>query len=464
MKWFLKIARLALAVSLLWVMTPRGAGAQESDPVYIVQPGDTLFGIARQFGVTVEALQAANPTVNANALPIGQALFIPGFDEFSGTLSVHLLEPGESLASLARRYGLRRETLVRLNRILNPDQLYINQPVIVVDRAETLAIASGETVELDAGQSVLALIAARNANPWAVAAANELAQPAAVPPGARLAFPGDETPLKALPAAIRDLRLWPFPIQQGRTLVIQVVTRAPAQLSGALGEWPLNFVADPAAPNTYYALHGIYRLAEPSLYPLSVQVVDESGRAAAFVQSLPVRAGQYGTDPPLTVPPETLDPANIQPEFERVRAIVTQVTPDKLWSGKFLLPSVGVIRSRFGSLRSYNGGPYDSFHGGTDFSGGEDRPITAPAVGIVRLAENLTVRGGATILDHGWGVFTGYWHQSQILVKVGDRVEPGQIIGYNGATGRVTGPHLHWEVWVNGFQVEPLEWTEVAFP
>ncbi len=464
MKWSLKSLRLALAVSLMWSVWPRAAGAQETDPVYIVQPGDTLFSIARQFGLTVEALQAANPTVNANALPIGQALFIPGFDGFSGVLSVHLLEPGESLVSLARRYGLRRETLIRLNRLLNPDQLYINQPVVLIDQAEIAPIAVGEGVDVEAGQSALALAAARNANPWAVAAANELAHPGAASPGVRLAFPGGETPLKALPAPLRDLRLWPFPIQQGRTLVIQVVTREPVQLSGTLGEWTLTFVADPAAPNTYYALHGIYRLAEPSLYSLNLRVIDEAGRVAGFSQSLPVRAGQYATDPPLIVPPETLDPANVRPENERVKAIVTQVTPDKLWSGKFRLPSVGVIRSRFGSLRSYNGGPYDSFHGGTDFSGGEDRAITAPAAGVVRLAENLTVRGGATLIDHGWGVFTGYWHQSQILVRPGDRVEPGQIIGYNGATGRVTGPHLHWEVWVNGFQVEPLEWTEVAFP
>jgi murein DD-endopeptidase MepM/ murein hydrolase activator NlpD len=125
---------------------------------------------------------------------------------------------------------------------------------------------------------------------------------------------------------------------------------------------------------------------------------------------------------------------------------------------------VGAIRSRFGALRSYNGGPYDSFHGGVDFSGAEDRPITAPAPGVVVLAEPLTVRGNATIIDHGWGVFTGYWHQSAIQVQAGQRVETGQVIGYQGATGRVTGPHLHWEIYVGGYQVEPLTWTETSFP
>jgi murein DD-endopeptidase MepM/ murein hydrolase activator NlpD len=79
-------------------------------------------------------------------------------------------------------------------------------------------------------------------------------------------------------------------------------------------------------------------------------------------------------------------------------------------------------------------------------------------------SQQVTVRGVATIIDHGWGIYTGYWHQSQSLVKVGDFVETGQLIGEIGKTGRVTGPHLHWEVWANGVQVEPLDWLDSAFP
>jgi murein DD-endopeptidase MepM/ murein hydrolase activator NlpD len=88
----------------------------------------------------------------------------------------------------------------------------------------------------------------------------------------------------------------------------------------------------------------------------------------------------------------------------------------------------------------------------------------APAPGRVVLAEMLKVRGNTTIIDHGWGIFTAYLHQSEIQVSVGDRVETGQIIGLVGGTGRVTGPHLHWEVWVGGVPVDPIEWTERAFP
>jgi len=74
------------------------------------------------------------------------------------------------------------------------------------------------------------------------------------------------------------------------------------------------------------------------------------------------------------------------------------------------------------------------------------------------------VRGNTTIIDHGWGVYSGFWHQSKFYVQVGDIVEQGQVIGEVGGTGRVTGPHLHWELWVNGIQVDPYDWLIQAYP
>lgn len=464
MTWILKFWRLSLALLCAALLAVRPAAAQSAGPLYVVQPGDTLFGIARQFGVTLEALQAANPTVNADALPVGQALAIPGFGGAAGLLGTHLVEPGESLDSLAMRVGLARATLVRLNRIVNPSQVYINQPVIVTDQLDAgPALPTGVTVAAGPADGLLALAAARGLSPWALAAANRLADPGQLRPGAVLVVPGGETPVKALPAPLLDLELRPLPIEQGHTLVIRVRADRAGQVTGQLGEWPLNFHPTPEDPNTQIALLGLYRLAEPNLYPLAVTFQTEAG-AVSFAQALPVRAGQYGSDPPLTVDPATIDPAVVQPELARIMAVVSPATPERLWTGPFVLPSVGGLRSLYGSLRAYNGGAYDSFHGGVDFSGGDDRPITAPAPGVVVLAEPLTVRGNAVVLDHGWGVYTGYWHQSQTLVQAGQRVETGQILGYQGATGRVTGPHLHWEVFVGGFQVEPLEWTETTFP
>ena len=68
------------------------------------------------------------------------------------------------------------------------------------------------------------------------------------------------------------------------------------------------------------------------------------------------------------------------------------------------------------------------------------------------------------MIDHGWGVYSGFWHQSEFLVQVGEFVAPGQVIGLVGDTGRGTGAHLHWELWVNGVQVDPLDWLQQEYP
>jgi murein DD-endopeptidase MepM/ murein hydrolase activator NlpD len=74
------------------------------------------------------------------------------------------------------------------------------------------------------------------------------------------------------------------------------------------------------------------------------------------------------------------------------------------------------------------------------------------------------VRGNATIIDHGEGIYSGLYHQAEIYVKVGDHVTAGELIGKIGDTGRVTGPHVHWDLWVNGIQVNPWKWYEESFP
>jgi murein DD-endopeptidase MepM/ murein hydrolase activator NlpD len=102
-------------------------------------------------------------------------------------------------------------------------------------------------------------------------------------------------------------------------------------------------------------------------------------------------------------------------------------------------------------------------HAGTDFGGVPGTPIFSPAPGRVVLTDTLNVRGVATVIDHGWGVYTGYWHQTERYVQLGDMVTTGQIIGTIGATGRVSGPHLHWEVWVNGVPVDPMQWVIFSF-
>lgn len=143
-------------------------------------------------------------------------------------------------------------------------------------------------------------------------------------------------------------------------------------------------------------------------------------------------------------------------------------TPDRMWNGLFVSPVPAQFTdcwpSLFGNRRSYNGSTYDFFHGGLDFCGTVGTELYASATGRVTYTGSLTVRGNVVVIDHGWGVYTAYDHLSEILVNVGDVVQPGQLIGLGGATGRTTGPHLHWEVWVGGVQVNPVEWLQNAYP
>ena len=154
-----------------------------------------------------------------------------------------------------------------------------------------------------------------------------------------------------------------------------------------------------------------------------------------------------------------------QLDFERIAGITSNVSTTRHWTGAFAVPvDSDRITARFGLRRSYNGGPYSSFHGGVDYGGPSTTPIAATAAGEVVFAERLQIRGNATIIDHGWGVFSGYWHQSEIIVEQGDFVVAGQQIGLIGSTGLSTGNHLHWEIWVGANQVNPLAWLGLELP
>jgi murein DD-endopeptidase MepM/ murein hydrolase activator NlpD len=210
-------------------------------------------------------------------------------------------------------------------------------------------------------------------------------------------------------------------------------------------------------------------MTKPGTMPLRVEADLPDGRTVVREAALRVVDARYRTEN-INLPQEVLDMLErnkeaIAAERARVNAIWPQATPQKLWSGKFILPSQGRISSSFGTNRSYNGGPVDSFHEGMDIANATGTPVVAPARGRVMLAEpDLLVRGGAVILDHGQSVHTGFWHMSAVLVKPGDIVEQGQIIGRIGAKGMVTGPHLHWDVRIGMVNVQPQEWLERTWP
>ena len=155
------------------------------------------------------------------------------------------------------------------------------------------------------------------------------------------------------------------------------------------------------------------------------------------------------------VPPETVDPPKAVAEriAREAAAVAAARTRDDARNGfaqAFGWPVRGRISGRFGSGRVYNGRP-GAGHSGMDIAAAEGTPVLAPASGVVTLADDLYITGGTVLLDHGHGVSSNFLHLSRIDVAVGDTVEQGEPIGAVGATGRATGPHLHWGV--NWFDV-----------
>ena len=150
-------------------------------------------------------------------------------------------------------------------------------------------------------------------------------------------------------------------------------------------------------------------------------------------------------------------------EWDKVSAFKKLVTPQKLWNGAFLRPNEGEISTVFGVQRYYNGVFADDYyHRGVDYAGDTGSSVIAPASGYVRLvgtvAQGFLLHGNTIGLDHGQGVVSIFLHLSKIYVKDGDFVKAGQVIGAVGATGAVTGPHLHWGLYVNGEAIDPVAW------
>lgn len=154
-------------------------------------------------------------------------------------------------------------------------------------------------------------------------------------------------------------------------------------------------------------------------------------------------------------------------EFDRVDAFKKLVTPEKLWQGALLRPNQGEVTAGYGIRRYYNGVfAKDYYHRGIDYGGATGSPVVAPAAGRVALvgreAKGFKIHGNTVGIDHGQGVETIFLHLSRIDVKEGDMVRAGQVVGAVGATGAVTGPHLHWGFYVHGVSVDPQPWRSSA--
>ncbi len=443
----------------------RPAAAQANGPVYIVQSGDTFYSIANRFNITFDELLTANAGIDPNVLSQGQQLVIPGLEGLTGILDTEVIAFGDSLRSLSKRTQASDEQLIKLNRLVSPTELYVGISLIIPKQKGQQDLNT--RISAGTGESLLELAVKQNSDPWTLAETNKQKGTWDTLPGDVLYSPIDgEGKVTGLPSTFLNASIEPLPIVQGGTEVIRVQTQNNIPVSGMLVESPLNFFQ---TNNEQISLQGVHALLEPGVYPLKLETTLPDGNKRSFEQMVLVTKGDYYSEE-INVPANTIDPVVTEPELQNVIAITGPFTPTKYWDGVFKSPSVypDQYTSRYGTRRTYHGDGTNltitGFHTGLDFAGGTGLQIFAPAAGKVVFAGPLTVRGNATIIDHGLGVYSGFWHQSEQLVNVGDMVTQGQVIGLVGGTGRVSGPHLHWEVWVNGIQVNPLDWLNQVYP
>ena len=207
------------------------------------------------------------------------------------------------------------------------------------------------------------------------------------------------------------------------------------------------------------ALVGIDLDTPPGSYRVDIDATAGGAVLEHATYDLVVRSKQFTTrqlqvDPAFVNPPATVE-ERIVNEAKELARIWTASAAERYWSQPFTRPVPGAANSQFGTRSVFNGVPRAP-HGGGDFLSGAGTPVLAPNAGRIVLARDLYFSGNTVVIDHGLGMFSLLAHLSETDVHDGDLVKNGQVIGKVGATGRVTGPHLHWAVRANGARIDPL--------
>jgi murein DD-endopeptidase MepM/ murein hydrolase activator NlpD len=225
-------------------------------------------------------------------------------------------------------------------------------------------------------------------------------------------------------------------------------------------EIPLVPIRDGAA---WSGLIGVDLETAPGTYPVQIAAQSADARPLTGTHPLAVAARRFPTRrlqvAPVYVEPPAAEIKRIAADTARLDALFKTTTGQAL-PGRFEAPIAAAPQDTFGARSIFNG-QSRSPHTGVDFRAPTGTPIAAPAAAVVVLADDLFFTGQTVALDHGLGLISVMAHLSKIAVRVGDAVQPGDVVGEVGATGRATGPHLHWSVRLNGARVDPMSLIEV---
>lgn len=259
-----------------------------------------------------------------------------------------------------------------------------------------------------------------------------------------------------------------YAAKQGDIIVVKVPVDDPTtSVQGKFLGRSISFFPDTRLeePKGLVGLVGIDLQDEPGIHELIVELkAGEQNRTLRY--SVSILKGKFHVEH-LTLPKDKVDLdeqtlARWKAEQEQVKAALATDSLSKLWQLGFVEPVSGKRTGIFGSVRIMNGQPRNP-HNGEDISAPLGTDVVATNDGVVRLTVDHFFSGKGVFLDHGLGFYSMYFHLSEVLVKDGDQVKAGQLVGKVGATGRATGPHLHWGVKLNGARVNPYALLDLPF-
>jgi murein DD-endopeptidase MepM/ murein hydrolase activator NlpD len=266
---------------------------------------------------------------------------------------------------------------------------------------------------------------------------------------------------------VRAISWSPLRLQSGSPVLFTIQLEQPA---GAVqGTWLKHATVFNKSQNgnIWYALAGIDVEQAPGTYPLELTVTTADGRQLHASQEIAVLPAQYKTTTlhvqEKYVQPDAATLQQIAADKAVKDAAFAHQISQPLWSGSFRSPVPFAATDSFGTRRTFNG-ELASIHRGTDFHARSGTPVLAANDGEVMIAHGMFYEGNLVVIDHGDQFSTLYMHLSRIEVKVGERVKKGQRLGLSGATGRVTGPHLHLAARWQGEYVDPVLLLKLPLP
>jgi len=450
-------------------------GGDESPvTIHVVQRGENLFRIALNYGLTTEEVAQVNGITDPTSILVGQRLIIPvGGVPAAQTPAEpieHQVQAGETLASIATLYSLTVEDLARRNGITNPNTIFVGQVLTVgentADPNTPVQSTATSTHIVQRGETLFTIATSYGTSVEVIQSLNEISNASVIFVGQELLIPADEAQPSAVnfPAPITAVDVLPLAFTEGETGRVRVVTSSAATIIGTFLNTALAVTTEENG-TIHTMLIGVPVGTAPNIYTMLLTVTSVAGIVELPI-NIQVSGAGYGTQF-ITLPEDRLPlltPAVEENELSILQGVTDRYTPERYFNGPFGLPAAAAMNSAFGATRSYNNGVAQSVHTGADFAAAPGAAVLAAAPGRVALADTLNIRGISVIIDHGWGIYTNYSHMAERYVELGQFVETGDVIGAVGSTGRSTGAHLHWELWVNGVPVDPLQWTRVSFP